>query len=198
MRIVVAMKIKSTLLRVATTTAAVALLASCGTGGDGGDGSASEPDQTAAVEAQAPAYESLDDVVAAVSTAADCDEERWETKKTSRAADSDTGMPAVDYTLNECSLAGDEDAHADVWVYFAPLGGTSAEMVQAFKVRPWFQYGYVIQGDRWAVLVHSASVAGPSDSGGREEEEEAYAKKFTETVKPSLDENAPIVYIPNN
>lgn len=186
------MSIKGTLSCIVTTAAAAALLASCGSGIDDAEGSTETSEQTTAAEA-APAYESLDDVVAAMSTAADCDAERWETKKTSLAADGSTGMPAVDYTYSDCSLPGDDSADATAWIYFAPTEGTSAEIVQALKVDMSVFDSYLIQGDKWVVRVDKATIRGGSGSGG-DEERDAYSKELASALKSSLDENAQIIY----
>ena len=187
------MRIKRTLLHVTTATAAVAILASCGAGSDDAGGPSVGSDQTTVADAQSPTYDSLDELGTAVLTAADCDEERWDYERRSEAADSDTGMPAVDTSHTTCSLAEDDGADAWVQVYFAPLDGTSAEIVQALKVDLSVSNSIFIQGDRWVVRVDQATIRGGSDSGG-DEERDAYSEKLADSLKSALDENAQVTY----
>lgn len=178
------MKTKRLLSGLSGAVAIVSVLAACGTGGSGGDPAPAAETEEASTEA-APSYAGLDELIDVVSSTAICGED-WDTKTRSQAADSTTGMPAVDYSYQQCSLAEGDDEEPFVTIYAPQLEGTSDEVVQGIKSGGTIFNAYIIQGDGWVVAVERDS---------DDEEGDAYAEELAGALKTALDENASVTYL---
>jgi len=178
------MKTKRLLSGLAGAVAIVSVLAACGTGVSGGDPAPTAETEEATTEA-APSYAGLDELIEVVSSTAVCGE-GWDVKTRSQAADSSTGMPAVDYSYQQCSLVEGDDEDPFVTIYVPQLDGTSDEIVQGIKNQGIIFDAYLIQGDGWVVAVERDS----DDENG-----DAYAEELAGALKSALDENASVTYL---